>query len=320
MKPFLIICFSLFFGQITFSQNLVLNPSFDTFSLCPSGLDQLDKALHWSNPLSLNTSTPDLYHGCSLGITGIPTNFTGYQAPHSGDGYAGIITYLSVQNNYREYLQGSLSTPLIIGQSYTVSLWVSLANVSRHKAPNLGVYLTGTEIGPNLPNPNSLLPYLPQVKNDSIPLIDTVGWQKLEWIYTASGGERFILIGNFDSDSMTNHSIHDSSNLYQAYYCIDDVSVTSVITALNNLTTVNRFNIYPNPTVGHLFINLELRKRSEVTIQVINIVGEVVLSKNLGNVKSKTLELDLENIPNGVYLVQVKNDNETLSKKVVVSD
>ncbi|MBL4649461.1 MAG: T9SS type A sorting domain-containing protein, partial [Aureispira sp.] len=318
--------FSLFFGHITFSQNLVLNPSFDTFSLCPTGLGQFAKALHWSNPLSLNLSTPDLFHSCSPGITGVPTNFTGYQHPHSGDGYAAIITYLDVINEYREYLQGELSTPLIIGQSYTVSLWVSLANVSRYRAPNLGVYFTGTQIGPNLPNPNpdpnsnSLLPYLPQVKNDSISLIDTVGWQKLEWIYTASGGERFILIGNFNSDSMTNHSLQDSNSLYQAYYCIDDVSVTSVITSLNDLTTVNRFNIYPNPTAGHIFIDLELMKRSEITIQVINVVGEVILSKNLGKVKSKTLEFDLENIPNGVYLVQVKNDNETLSKKVVVSD
>ena len=89
MKTFVSILF-LIHLNIGFSQNLVPNPSFEDYSLCPTSSNQLSYALSWVNPTS--SGSPDFYHGCSS-TYGIPSYCNcsyAYQYPNLGIGYAGI--------------------------------------------------------------------------------------------------------------------------------------------------------------------------------------------------------------------------------------
>src|SRR5690606_36157905 len=99
-------------------QNLVPNPSFEEYTVCPEGNGAIEDAVQWN---SATAGTPDLYNYCSSGFgTSVPTNWAGYQEPHSGNGYAGFYNY----NQFielREYMQTNLETPLEAGVAYWVS-------------------------------------------------------------------------------------------------------------------------------------------------------------------------------------------------------
>src|SRR3989337_4111166 len=83
MKPLFKILPSFFFvlsSFFSFSQtNLVPNFSFEQYSTCPTGQDQIQYATGWSK-YSISTSTPDYYNACapSSGF-GVPKSLACYQ-------------------------------------------------------------------------------------------------------------------------------------------------------------------------------------------------------------------------------------------------
>src|SRR4029078_168247 len=80
------------------SQNLVNNPGFEIFSMCPNNSSQLNLATGWNT----SSLSPDYYDACagSGTIAGVPENICGYQQPNGGDGYIGLLCYGSFANSY----------------------------------------------------------------------------------------------------------------------------------------------------------------------------------------------------------------------------
>jgi OOP family OmpA-OmpF porin len=116
------------------AQNLVKNPSFEQFEQCPVKLGNLDAdVVQWSTPTLGST---DYFHSCSVHM-GTPKNFNGEQAAKFGSGYAGL--YLYAPDDYREYLQGELITPLNKGERYELSFYISLAERSDFAIREFGV-------------------------------------------------------------------------------------------------------------------------------------------------------------------------------------
>ncbi len=135
-KPlfFKALCLTLFCITNLSAQNLVLNPSFENappsnpFFTCPGYGDLVD----WDGVDTDTCASSDLYApACTpLVFTGAPTNSWGTQVAHTGNNYAGIFLIDGSSATYREYLQGKLSTPLVAGQHYCVSFYVSLPEKS----------------------------------------------------------------------------------------------------------------------------------------------------------------------------------------------
>ena len=225
-------------------QNLVLNPSFETFSPCPVGPSELDNAANWNNPfLNLigdTCSTSDLFNACNfLGAFGVdvPANILGNEPARTGDGYAGIILSERITlfgctsfggSNWREYVHGQLSAPLVAGQNYCVTFYVSLADAVKYATDDIGVHFSNSPVSISCAtlSGNGPLPLAPQLVWTGGLLTNASGWTELQWSYTAAGGEQFITIGNFQGDGGTTISCVNSGafNPY-AYYYIDDVSV-----------------------------------------------------------------------------------------------
>jgi len=67
--------------------------------------------------------------------------------------------------------------------------------------------------------------------------------------------------------------------------------------ALNNIT------MFPNPTVNE--INLVLDKDAPSKIQIFNIVGEIVYQASA----SGEIKIDVSNFSEGIYSVQIYNEN-----------
>ena len=228
----LIILYSTF--SISAQNNLVPNYSFESNSNCPNAAGQLTYVSDWH---TCNSLTPNYFNSCQLipNTYGVPSNVKGYQFSKTGNACVGILAYGNIPSTAREYIQSELIHPLTAGKSYRVSFYVSLANPSTVAITQLGAYLSNNIISSSTA---LALPYTPQIIADrGNYLIDTVDWIEITATYKATGGEKFITIGNFKDEVQTD-TIQLHSGLPEAYYYIDDVSVTPVDIASTTIPNV----------------------------------------------------------------------------------
>ncbi len=75
-------------------------------------------------------------------------------------------------------------------------------------------------------------------------------------------------------------------------------------------------HIYPNPTTGHLnidFINYD----GQAVIYVMNFQGQQVFKTTSQN--QLTVDINIGNLPNGIYLIVIKSNNQIITKRVIKS-
>ena len=77
--------------------------------------------------------------------------------------------------------------------------------------------------------------------------------------------------------------------------------------------------IYPNPSSSNVFVELDLSDTKDVTVEVLNILGELVyVYSGSHNVGITTLQLPSENWSNGIYQINMQIDNEWISKPLEI--
>ena len=71
--------------------------------------------------------------------------------------------------------------------------------------------------------------------------------------------------------------------------------------------TVTTFNVYPNPVEDVAWIDLSLAGNEEVRLDVVNLIGQKVVSQDLGTLSAgqTRMPLDLGSLQSGIYLVTV---------------
>jgi gliding motility-associated-like protein len=230
---YLLYLFLLTISGLSYSQtNLIPNSSFETNTSCPNSTGQIYYAPPWISP---TLSSPDYYNACSTGSWSVPNNLFGSENAHSGIAYVGLDAFAvapGFANSYREYIQTPLNNNLLKGENYCVQFYVSLGDsLSEYAANNIGAYFSTNAISSTNYN---VLSYVPQVVNSaSNPLTNLTGWTKVSGEFTASGGEQYLTIGNFNDNTTTDTLFirYPSVTYYgnhESYYYIDDVSVIHI--------------------------------------------------------------------------------------------
>lgn len=228
-----LLCGVLWLAFLTlWSQNLVPNPGFEEYIKCPGSymLNRNEFAIHgWQSPTN---GTPDHFHSCSSGMADVPVNWAGNSNAHSGKGYAGIYVW-ATNSNYREYLQCQLAEPLVAGEKYVLEFYFKLANKSVYAINRIGLALSQNVIHENNDRPLTLAPVL-SVEKDTAMTAATGSWEQARMEYVAQGGERYVIVGNFFSNSQTRftrlpfrYGLEPMLN-ERSYYYIDDVRVEHV--------------------------------------------------------------------------------------------
>ncbi len=219
-----------FFFEKANAQNLVPNWSFEIIPSCPNGPALISFAAPWDRLQGGGGGTPDYFNSCNLpsSFYSIPFNAGGYQYAHSGNAYGGIGVYVKTIPDFREYIQVLLKDSLQAGKGYCVEFYVSAGdNNIKYGADGIGAYFSIAPVSSAL---NTVLPNIPQVNNPAGNVItDTMNWTKISGSFTAAGGEKYMVIGNFKDDANTNLAvINNAATNTVAYYYIDDVSVSLI--------------------------------------------------------------------------------------------
>lgn len=242
--------YTLFIGK---PQNLVPNPSFEDTVACPAWLAAISNASNWT---SASFGSPDYFHTCNSEDANIPDNIFGSQAALTGNAYVGISAYDTLgAYSYREYIQVQLQQSLEAAQRYWVSFHVSLADLNDYAIKELGAYFSVIQISD--PDDTTLL-FTPQIEFSDSVISDKVNWVRIHGTFTATGGESYLVIGNFNRTQTTTALQVGSTNVDYAYYYIDDVCVADdsiTCTQLMSINVVNNkkptFNVYPNPVANY---------------------------------------------------------------------
>ena len=227
-----------------YAQNLVPNPSFESYTVCPSSIGEIPVAYPWnvpfnSSPTSLISS--DYFNVCS-GNWGcsVPTNFAGSENPSTGNGYGGLYIFSavpSILSNYKEYLEIKLMDTLTSCNTYNISFKYSVADKSIYFSEGLGMAISDTLIETR--GWTNLISHPPAYEMRTIAS-QTNGWATCQFTYTAQGGEQYIVIGSFIENQLLNYSLNPNTNLSinGCYVYIDDVSITNSYSVLGNDTSI----------------------------------------------------------------------------------
>jgi len=181
-KIFLFISLNLCFyaNSVSQSANLVINYSFEEYEKCPQTFTPQDLSHKlipgWTYPTK---ATPDYFNKCSPlrqeGV-GVPKNFAGESLPKTGDGYAGAVLS-GTDDGYREYIQGTLTTPLVAGKKYCVYFSYKLASYSKFVVDQVSLFFSLTEVRNDL---MVNLPYKPQINNiDGLFIDNSDTWEEI---------------------------------------------------------------------------------------------------------------------------------------------
>jgi len=126
----------------------------------------------------------------------------------------------------------------------------------------------------------------------------------------------------------TTNSVNVAPTVTTTYYCnVIDVSgceaeLEVTLTVANDAGIIDNlaesFSIYPNPTSGKFAVTFDLKKSHDVTIEVMNLIGENVIQRSYSEIQNQTVEFDMNAVADGVYFVVIKSEDQQISKKLVV--
>lgn len=102
---------------------------------------------------------------------------------------------------------------------------------------------------------------------------------------------------------------------------IDDINITGVATGITENELENSLNVYPNPATDNTTVSFSLTESDNVSVVLVNTLGQAVISENLGTMSTgnQSYLLNTESLSNGLYFVNVQVGKNVMTKKVAIN-
>jgi outer membrane protein OmpA-like peptidoglycan-associated protein len=216
----------------TTTNNLVLDPSFEVEDVkLLKAYGQLPMMLtNWGSP---NEAKADLFNNMAKASkVAIPKNDLGTEDAFEGSGYAGFRAFTKDPKKSRSYLQGRFKKTLTKDKTYCIKFNVSLAELSKWGANNVGMYLSNQKVV--YANTNALT-YLPQITEKSnAPIVTMSGWETICGTFLSTGREEYFIIGCFGMEDdiklekVIKPATQEGMVMPDVYYYLDNIEVIEV--------------------------------------------------------------------------------------------
>lgn len=208
----ILLCVSLFVYVSIIAQiqekNLVPNSSFEQYK-GRNPKPSITSAKPWQN-----VGTVDFFIKPDSKDTSV------YKGAHSGKCYAGV----RFQKKYKEYTYVKLTEPLKKGREYSFSMYVRLLDESTVLIKQLGVYFSKEPFKMGMIfNPEGIIK-----TTYKGGLSGNFEWIPITGKYVAQGGEKYLIIGNFTSNTKEDFVKRNKWNIFElkeAFYYLDDVTL-----------------------------------------------------------------------------------------------
>lgn len=171
--------------------------------------------------------------------------------------------------------------------------------------------ITYTDTMPGfLGSSSEFIPVSQYYNENDILLLDQLPSDKTLIGYIVGGIESTV-----ENEFFNNASLSDASKRVFAVFLDKSISGNEELISANHLFELE---VNPNPSKGKITINYTVPRNGQYTLRVFNSAGAVFFHKaNISRGKQQ-LRVDLGEIPNGVYFVELNNGEEKLSKKIII--
>lgn len=225
---FLLVFYSFF--EVKSQVNLNPNPGFEIYSTCPNFGAQINLATGWNNVNLIygnySVGTPDYFNTCGTGGTAPPNTFAGVCSPHSGNCFAALVMYNIPYPEFREYMSIPLSCPMLSGNTYTVSFWLTNGSVpySPYIIKNIGIHFSSS---PLTQSGYAIINVIPQVEITGYS--GSTNWVQYTFTVSATANWNYMTVGSFRNDAanapLLQYSGTTGPTSKYANYFFDDFSV-----------------------------------------------------------------------------------------------
>ena len=134
------------------------------------------------------------------------------------------------------------------------------------------------------------------------------------------------------NDSVTYFVRNQVGDIYKLYFTAFDGSSTGNVrfnkekvasgttNILDNQPSVDVHTIYPNPTKGSVDLVFSSEEKEKLNLRVYSLLGKLVINSEIvANLGLNSIRLNLNDVENGVYLVQLGNGINTATHKLIVN-
>jgi len=122
------------------------------------------------------------------------------------------------------------------------------------------------------------------------------------------------LFGNCTSSDVGGYKTQPNLGEYDFWitkFCMEPVGIQVV-------DPHTQVNVYPNPFAHDISITLQKEHPQQATFAISNSIGQIIYSRTETNISNTyTKNLDLSNLPDGIYFVEINVDGEKIIKQVV---
>ena len=125
-------------------------------------------------------------------------------------------------------------------------------------------------------------------------------------------GSVTILDGN-------NNTVYFNNGVYTSQASRNFYGNTAL--GINDGTLETSLNIFPNPASNSATVQFALSAEENVSVNVLNAVGQSVMQQELGTLAARAHNhtLDVTSLSNGLYFVEIKAGNSTVTRKFSVA-
>lgn len=133
------------------------------------------------------------------------------------------------------------------------------------------------------------------------------------WANTAQGSGYLRFRKVTPTTILKNFTTDFGGQVYMQFTVNAATGYTDYVYAKNNSLTV-----YPNPSDGHVYINIDLTTKENGQLEITDLMGKKVFEHSFSQLSSESLEADLSEFKKGIYFVNLRTDNDIITKKLII--
>lgn len=249
-----------------------------------------------------NNSGVNTFHELYPTIYSGEARIGGPQSPTTTVSYAALtfgIDYDLPVSNYTNNTNASGGGYVLLHQTYNSLLIENVNTLNTNSSLSFGL-----RVGKNANYYTNHLLLEQSIDGNNWTPIDFLAPPQNQWVYI-----------NCDTPLISTHYLKirftftatvNGSNFYPGTLLIDDIKINDLNLSTNQ-NTLTELNLYPNPTTGNLYLSTNTDKN----IKVYDMIGNKIIDKDITNF------LDTSNLSSGIYLCEITEGENKLTKKII---
>ncbi len=135
----------------------------------------------------------------------------------------------------------------------------------------------------------------------------------LDFWANSSQGTGYLRLFRESNGSLIKNFENDFGKEFRYSFVIDN------FTYIQDQGKSIKFNVYPNPTTGKVYVDVDLHNSSDLIVEITDVTGRVISKKTINDMFNNTLFFNLENESKGIYFCKIRSQELTQTKKIILT-